>query len=213
MSSNPANLGSMIRLSEPISRDLSTDQVEPMQPHRAPLRVVAPIEELKPAERLTLDQAFRLYSRYVAAIAKRLLGRDDDVDDVVQDVFLRAHKGLSELREPDALKAWLATVTVRVSRRKLKLRRLGRVFGLGEAPEYEQIASSGATAEDRALLARVYAVLDTMPVDNRIAWTLRHIEGEKLEEVAELAGCSLATAKRRIAAAQETIDGVFSHER
>ena len=203
----------MIRLSEPISHQAGTDPVEPMQPHRAPLRVVAPVEELKPAARLTLDQAFRLYSRYVAAIAKRLVGRDDDVDDVVQDVFLRAHKGLGELREPDALKAWLATVTVRVARRKLKLRRLGRVFGLGEAPEYEQVASAGANAEDRALLARLYAVLDTLPVDNRIAWTLRHIEGEKLEEVAGLAGCSLATAKRRIAAAQETIDGAFSHER
>lgn len=184
-----------------------------MQPHRAPLRVVAPIEELKPAEPLTLDHAFRLYSRYVAAIAKRLVGRDDDVDDVVQDVFLRAHKGLGQLRETEALKAWLATVTVRVARRKLRLRKIGRVFGLGEAPEYDQIASTGATAEDRAVLARVYAVLDTMSVDNRIAWTLRHIEGEKLEEVAELAGCSLATAKRRIAAAQETIDGAFSHER
>ncbi|MBI5531426.1 MAG: sigma-70 family RNA polymerase sigma factor [Deltaproteobacteria bacterium] len=184
-----------------------------MQPHRAPLRVIAPVEELQTQQPLTLDHAFRLYSRYVAAIAKRLLGRDDDVDDVVQDVFLRAHKGLGQLRETEALKAWLATVTVRVARRKLRLRKIGRVFGLGEAPEYEQIASTGATAEDRAVLARLYALLDTMPVDNRIAWTLRYIEGEKLEEVAELAGCSLATAKRRIAAAQETIDGAFSHER
>jgi RNA polymerase sigma-70 factor, ECF subfamily len=184
-----------------------------MDPARSPLRVVAPVEELSPTQPLGLDQVYRLYSRYVAAIAKRLLGNDDDVDDVVQDVFLRAHKGIGALREPDACKAWLATVTVRVARRKLKLRRIGRVFGLGEAPEYEQIAGTGASPEERALLARLYAVLDAIPVDNRVAWALRYIEGEKLEEVAELAGCSLATAKRRIAAAQQVIDGAFSHER
>jgi RNA polymerase sigma-70 factor (ECF subfamily) len=174
---------------------------------------VAQVEDLKPTDALGLDQAFRLYSRYVAAIAKRLLGRDDDVDDVVQDVFLKAHKGIGQLREPEALKAWLATVTVRVSRRKLQMRRIGRVFGLGDAPEYDQIAASGTSPEDGALLSRLYEVLDTIAVDNRIAWTLRHVEGEKLEQVAELAGCSLATAKRRIAAAQQAIDGAFSHER
>ena len=183
-----------------------------MNPARAPLRIVAPIEELRSAQPLSLDQAFRLYARYVAAIAKRLLGRDDEVDDVVQDVFLRAHKGLGQLRETDALKSWLATVTVRVARRKLRMRRVGQMLGFGDVAGYDQVAAAGASAEDRALLAKVYAVLDTLAVDNRIAWTLRYIEGEKLEQVAELAGCSLATAKRRIAAAQQAVDGAFSHE-
>jgi RNA polymerase sigma-70 factor (ECF subfamily) len=40
-----------------------------------------------------------------------------------------------------------------------------------------------------------------MNVEQRLAWTLRHIEGERLEDVAARCGCSLATAKRRIAAA------------
>jgi RNA polymerase sigma-70 factor (ECF subfamily) len=45
----------------------------------------------------------------------------------------------------------------------------------------------------------------------RIAWTLRYVEREKLEEVARLCGCSLATAKRRIAATQAAIEEVFGH--
>jgi RNA polymerase sigma-70 factor (ECF subfamily) len=41
-----------------------------------------------------------------------------------------------------------------------------------------------------------------MPLNERIAWTLRYVERHRLEAVAELAGCSLATAKRRILKAQ-----------
>ena len=63
--------------------------------------------------------------------------------------------------------------------------------------------------EQRALLSRVYKILDGIPANERIAWSLRHIEGEPLESVASLAGCSLATAKRRIAAAAARIEEAF----
>ena len=53
--------------------------------------------------------------------------------------------------------------------------------------------------------------LDRLGVAERVAWTLRYVEGEPLGTVAELCECSLATAKRRIRAAQdhlrEVIDG------
>jgi RNA polymerase sigma-70 factor (ECF subfamily) len=100
-----------------------------MTPH---LSIVScDVEQLPaPAGPLDLEQAFSLYSRYVARLALRLLGRQDEVDDVVQDVFLAAFRGLKKLRAPQAIKGWLATVTVRVARRRLRLRRLWRLCGL-----------------------------------------------------------------------------------
>jgi RNA polymerase sigma-70 factor (ECF subfamily) len=137
-----------------------------------------------------LEALFRRYSRYVAAVALRLLGRDDEIDDVVQEVFLAALRGLGQLREAEAVKAWLATVTVRVARRKLWRRRvrdiIGRHFDDREAPDYERMAAEGATPEERALVAGVYKLLDAQPVRERLAWTLRHVEGEPLERVATL---------------------------
>jgi RNA polymerase sigma-70 factor, ECF subfamily len=56
------------------------------------------------AETNDLDALFRRYSAYVAAVALRLLGRDDEVDDVVQEVFLAALRGLRQLREEGAVK-------------------------------------------------------------------------------------------------------------
>jgi RNA polymerase sigma-70 factor (ECF subfamily) len=51
--------------------------------------------------------------------------------------------------------------------------------------------------------------LQTMPADDRIAWTLRYIERHRLEAVAELSGCSLATAKRRIQRGQRFLTEHF----
>jgi RNA polymerase sigma-70 factor (ECF subfamily) len=147
---------------------------------------------------------FRAYSGYVAAIALRLLGRREDVDDVVQEVFLAAIRGVERLRDPAAVKAWLATVTTRVVARKLRMRRFGSFLGLDDAARCAQLAI-GANQEQTAAVNRIYRVLDELPVKNRIAWTLRNVEGEQLDAVAMLCGCSLATAKRRIAAAHEHI--------
>ena len=68
-----------------------------------------------------------------------------------------------------------------------------------------ELKSDGVSAEDRVLLANVYRVLDRVPTAERVAWSLRYVEGVALDEVARLCECSLATAKRRIAAAQAQI--------
>jgi len=185
-----------------------------MQRARVALQVVPEDTQAvqAPAVSLEFDAVFRRYSPYVAAVAHRLLGRDADVDDTVQEVFLVAVRGLSTIRDPGAVKAWLARVTVRSARRRLQLRRVRVFLGLDELTVYDSVADEQANPEQRALVQRVYRVLDGLPADQRIAWTLRHIEGEQLEAVAELCGCSLATAKRRIAAAARSLEEAFSDD-
>jgi RNA polymerase sigma-70 factor (ECF subfamily) len=155
---------------------------------------------------LDLDGLFRRYAPYVAAIAHRLLGRDEDVDDTIQEVFVAAVRGVHAVRDPAAIRGWLARVTVRVARQRLRKRRARIFLGLDEPVVYDSVVDRSASAEQRTLLARVYKILDSMPANERIAWSLRHIEGEPLESVASMAGCSLATAKRRIAAAAVKIE-------
>ena len=97
------------------------------------------------------------------------------------------------------------TVTVRLARRKLRRRRVRAFIGLDAAPDYSRLAVEAG--QDKALLImRAYRVLDRLPVDDRIAWTLRNVEGEPLDRVASICGCSLATVKRRIARAQAELE-------
>lgn len=215
-----------IEMSEPFPRKTSTQGSEmvreppalhvvhaPGRSPRAGADTETPVSRIgmeADAPCLDLDTLFRRYAPYVAAVAHRLLGRDDDVDDTVQEVFLAAVRGLGKIRDPHAVKAWLARIAVRVARRRLRKRRLRTFFGLEDPAVYDSVTDASVSPDQKALLARVYSVLDSMPANHRIAWSLRFIEGEPLESVATLSGCSLATAKRRISAASSTIEEAFA---
>lgn len=158
-----------------------------------------------------LEDCYRRYSGYVASIGLRLLGRHEEVDDLVQDVFLAAMRGLDQLRERQAVKGWLATVTVRLATRRLRARKVRYFLGMDSNTDYHGVADTAASPEDRAVLSAVYRVLDGVPVSDRVAWSLRYVEGEKLTRVAALCNCSLATAKRRISATQSAIQQAVGH--
>ena len=152
------------------------------------------------------DTLFTRYASYVAGIAARLLGRDDDeVEDAVQDVFWIAARRLGRVYSLEAARPWLVTVTVRVVGRRLRRRRWRRLFRADT--EVVDVPATGLSPEQYAMLQRTYRLLDRIPDEDRVAWLLRHVEGERLQDVALACGCSLATAKRRIAAAQSAIYG------
>jgi RNA polymerase sigma-70 factor (ECF subfamily) len=135
---------------------------------------------------------------------------EEEADPRALDLDVLFRRGLGKIRDPQAVKSWLACIAVRVARRKLRKRRMRSFLGLDDPATYGKITDASASPEHRALLERVYRVLDEMPTNDRLAWALRYVEGEPLESVASLTGCSLATAKRRIRAASQTIEEAFS---
>ena len=146
----------------------------------------------------SFDDVFRRFSPYVARVALRLLGNDSEVDDLVQDVFLEAHRGLAGLREAGALGGWLARICVRRATRRLRRRRFLSLLSLDGVAERDLPFDLAASPEQRAEVARLYRRLDRMPVDERIAWLLRHVEGESLDEMVVLCGWSKSTVQRRL---------------
>jgi RNA polymerase sigma-70 factor (ECF subfamily) len=154
---------------------------------------------------------YRRHAGFAVNLAVRIQGTAADVEDVVHDAFIRAHQRLAELREVAAFRSWLGSIVVRLVRSRLRRRRLAGMLGL-TAPDpvdLDAVAAPDADPEARALLAQAYALLQTLPTDERIAWTLRHVERHRLGAVATLTGCSLATAKRRILRAERYLDEHF----
>lgn len=163
-------------------------------------------------ESAAFETIYRRHARFAFNIAARLQGSATDVEDIVHDAFLKAHTSLGELRDTAAFRPWLGAIVVRLVRTRLRKRRLLTSLGLAngtDAVDLDAIASAEAGPDARAQLAQIYALLQTMPSNERIAWTLRHVDRHRLESVAELSGCSLATAKRRISRAQRFLDDYF----
>jgi RNA polymerase sigma-70 factor (ECF subfamily) len=104
------------------------------------------------------------------------------------------------------VRGWLATIAVRVTRRRLRRRRLYAFVGLDTATDYEDVAGVDASPFDRASVAQIYRALDELGADDRVAFVLHHVEGETLDAVARMCGCSVTTAKRRILRARTSVE-------
>jgi RNA polymerase sigma-70 factor (ECF subfamily) len=157
------------------------------------------------------EALYRRHAEFAFNLAVRIQGSSADVEDVVHDAFIKAQERLTDLRDSAAFRPWLGSIVVRLVRTRLRRRKLLRALGLTtpEPVEIETIAAVDADPEARALLAQVYALLQTLAADDRIAWTLRYVERHRLETVAVMMDCSLATAKRRITRAQSFLTEHF----
>jgi RNA polymerase sigma-70 factor (ECF subfamily) len=154
------------------------------------------------------EMLYRRHAAYLLAIAARLLGNRGEGEEVVQDTFVTAFEQLRSLREPAAVRGWLAQIAVSLVRRRLRRGRLMRALGLDRGAEdatLAALAAPGTSTDQRAELALVDKALAGVNANVRIAWMLRLVEGLELAEVASACGCSLATAKRRIAAAEAVV--------
>lgn len=154
---------------------------------------------------------FDRYASLVRGMLRRNLGPTADVDDLVQEVFLRYFRAPGALRDGAALKSFLIGVTLRVAGSALRKKRVRRWFTFtDQVPEVE--GPSTSDPEARAALQKLYSFLDDLDDRSRTAFTLRFFEGYELTEVAEAMGLSLATVKRSLAKAQEKVHARVSRE-
>src|SRR5678809_774122 len=122
------------------------------------------------------EMLYRRHATYLLAIAARLLGNRGEGEEVVQDTFVTAFEQLRTLREPAALRGWLAQIAVSLVRRRLRRGRLMRVLGLDRGADDATLCAlirirsrRGQRAQRRVVGANV-----------RIAWMLRQVEGLEL---------------------------------
>lgn len=180
-------------------------------PHVGPasgLSDAALVMSARAGERWACEALVRRHTDMAYGLAFRLLARDQDAEDVVQDAFLIVLERLDRLRDPQALAAFLTSVIVNRVRRLIRRRRIARRLGLlpsAEALDVDALVAHDAPPDAAAEIRSIYRVLDALPANARIALVLRRVEGMPLEQVAEALGCSTATAKRRIAAAEAAL--------
>ncbi len=162
------------------------------------------------------EALFRRYAPMVLGLSLRLLGRDDEAEDLAQEAFLQAFKALARLQEADAIAGWLRAIVVRTAHKMIRRRILLRRLGLGRqaAPlDVEQLVSSNAPPDVHAELRAVYTILEELPAPLRIALVLRRVEGCTNEEIAEQTDASLSTVKRRVIEADARLEVALAQSR
>jgi RNA polymerase sigma-70 factor, ECF subfamily len=138
------------------------------------------------------------FAPMVHRILKRAFGPEYDIDDLVQEVFLVLFDRVVTLREPNALRAFIISITAHTIRRELRRKTAARWLMLGDI---SVARARDADLDSREAVVRLYRILDRLGSDDRTAFVLRFLEGLELVEVAQATGVSLATTKRRLARA------------
>jgi RNA polymerase sigma-70 factor (ECF subfamily) len=138
------------------------------------------------------SEAFRLlvdrHSRKVFRLAHRMTGNTHDAEDVVQEAFLKAYRGLDRFDERSQFSSWLYRIAANCAFDVLRARqrRNGRIESLdeGEGPD---LPAPDPGPERLALGSDVRQRVDTalgrMSARERAAFVLRHFEGRSVREV------------------------------
>jgi RNA polymerase sigma factor (sigma-70 family) len=189
------------------------DELEQLALHGAPVAAVTAVQpegDAAPPSAPPAEEFLRLfheYERYVASIGSRILGANNGVDDLVQEVFLVIYQEFHKLRELSSVKAWLATIATRVAWRQRGRPWLYSKLSLTQVEELNPLESTDASPELQADLATILDRLRSMPASLREPWLLRFIDGETLPHIAEVCECSQSTVQRRLREASEVMLG------
>jgi len=168
------------------------------------------LRRLQRGERAAAALLFDLHSPGIERILLRTLGSDQELDDLLHEVFVRALQSIQRLRDPEALEGWLRRLAVCAAMDLLRSRSRRRWLRLLPLESLPEPPAPELDDETREAVRITYRVLDRLPVDERVAFSLRVLDGMPLAEVAAACDCSLATVKRRIARAQAAFEQAAS---
>lgn len=161
---------------------------------------MALVERCRKGDLAAFEAIYRAHSGRLYSVACRMLGNPADAEDLLQEIFLAAHRKLDSFRGESALGTWLYRLATNLCLDYLRSRaaKSGQLTdGLDQEPS---LADSGSRrlAErtvDRMDLERALAQL---PEGCRNAFVLHDIEGLEHREVAEVLGVAEGTSKSQV---------------
>jgi RNA polymerase sigma-70 factor, ECF subfamily len=164
-------------------------------------------DALRAGEPYAVGRLFDLYGKHVERVLVRTIGRDGEMDDMVQDVFLGAYRSGPNYQGNDGqLKAWVSRIAVFTARGYLRKRKRRWWLRPSDPQEIPEQTSNEPSPHTQEVLRRTYVALDTMDPDLRIPLALRELEAMELSEIAEACDCSVSTVKRRLARARKAFE-------
>jgi RNA polymerase sigma-70 factor (ECF subfamily) len=137
----------------------------------------------------------------------------DDVDDIVQDAWVRTYRALPRYDASRSFESWYFTILANCCRSlRVKLRRWHlRSQPLDDQMRAETLDPLMATTT-RSDVARVQRALATLPAMQRETFLLHHVEGFSYEEIAEMSGVGVSACKMRAKRAMDAVRALLTEE-
>jgi RNA polymerase sigma-70 factor, ECF subfamily len=175
------------------------------------------VAQLRAGDQAAFEQVVRSYGGRLLAVARRIVGSEEDARDVVQDAFMNAFKSLDRFEGNAKLSTWLHRIVVNAALMRLRTRKrkpeqsietmLPSFLDDGHHEERfqswdEPVDKVMERAENRELVRKQ---IDALPEGYRTVLVLRDIEGLDTEETANVLGLSVNATKIRLHRARQAL--------
>ena len=164
----------------------------------------------KDAYRLLVER----HTRSIYGVAYRMTGNEQDAEEILQETFLRAYKSLHRFELRSSFSTWLYRIAVNRSLDFLKAKKMTDAYQITDNPqsgeEHEIQIPASDPGPDRLLLSaearqKIADAIGLLSPAERVAFTMRHMEGKSIEEISKALNVRTSAAKNSIFRAVQKI--------
>ena len=176
------------------------------------------VQRVQAGDKKSFDILVLKYQHKVINLVMRYMHDPDTAQDVAQEAFIKAYRGLKNFRGESAFYTWLYRIAINTAKNHLVSQGRRAPTNDIDADEAEQYEGESAlkeygTPENEILRDEIQLMvsnaIDALPEDLRTAIVLRELEGMSYEEIAVAMDCPIGTVRSRIFRARESIDKVL----
>ncbi|MBI2360435.1 MAG: sigma-70 family RNA polymerase sigma factor [Deltaproteobacteria bacterium] len=168
------------------------------------------VRRVREGERAAFDDLVVKYRNRVMGIAVRMLSDRAEAEDVAQDIFVKAYRGLSGFQGEALFSTWLYRIAANGCLNHRKRRRPERYLPADDPalspPDFA--SNPQVLVEERQLKLLVEKSIQNLPEEQRIVLILRDIEGLTYEAIAEALAVELGTVRSRLYRARMALQGM-----
>ena len=173
------------------------------------------VQRVQAGDKLAFNLLVSKYHRRVARLLTRMVRNQEDIEDIVQESFIKAYRAIGNFRGDSAFYTWIYRIAINTAKNLLVTQ------GRRPAPLKESNEGDSETFEDNAALSNidtpeslyqtkqigeaVNEAMAALPEELRSAIVMREIDGLSYEEIAAAMDCPIGTVRSRIFRARESI--------
>ena len=185
----------------------------PVNPERAIDQKL--VEKAQRGDKKAFGMLVEKYQRRLNRLLSRMVRDQSEIEDIVQDSFIKAYRAINNFRGDSAFYTWLYRIGINTAKNHLV--KLGKrpkamneveieeIENFEDAPDLRSHETPESTMMSSEIVASVNQTIEALPDELKEAISLREMDGLSYEEISDLMNCPIGTVRSRIFRAREAI--------
>ena len=185
----------------------------PVNPERAIDQKL--VEKAQKGDKKAFGMLVEKYQRRLNRLLSRMVRDQSEIEDIVQDSFIKAYRAIDNFRGDSAFYTWLYRIGINTAKNHLV--KLGKrpkamneveieeIENFEDAPDLRSHETPESTMMSSEIVASVNQTIEALPDELKEAISLREMDGLSYEEISDLMNCPIGTVRSRIFRAREAI--------